>query len=67
MSVCLPGASTQRAFLSVCDMMFNEEVKSRSLSVPGFRKGAKLPPAYLYQVNTQKTEKKLKKLKKLKN
>lgn len=49
MSVTVPGEVTQKAFTKACEL-FNEEVKERGYSVPGFRKGAKLPPAYLYQI-----------------
>ena len=37
------------AFTKACEL-FNEEVKERGLKVAGFRQGAKLPPAYLYQM-----------------
>jgi hypothetical protein len=50
MSVALSGDQTQRAFTKSCEL-FNEEVKNRGYKVAGFRPGAKLPPAYLYQVS----------------
>ena len=37
------------AFAKSCEL-FNEEVKERGYKVAGFRQGAKLPPAYLYQM-----------------
>jgi Bacterial trigger factor protein (TF) len=49
MRVALSGAQTQSAFAKSCDL-FNDEVKNRDYKVAGFRKGAKLPPAYLYQM-----------------
>eukprot|EP01041_Mallomonas_annulata_P012756 gene12756-26867_t len=49
MKVALSGAQTQKAFNEACDI-FNAEVKKKELKVPGFRPGAKLPPAYLYQI-----------------
>lgn len=48
-AVALTGAQTQKAFASSCDM-YNEEVKTRGYKIAGFRPGAKLPPAYLYQI-----------------
>lgn len=30
--------------------MYNQEVRERGYKVSGFRQGAKLPPAYLYQI-----------------
>ena len=49
MAVALTGEQTQRAFSKACDL-FNEEVKARGYKAAGFRPGAKLPPAYLYQM-----------------
>jgi len=49
LSVALTGEQTQRAFTQSCDL-FNVEVKSRGYKAAGFRPGAKLPPAYLYQM-----------------
>ena len=49
MKITLSGDATQKAFTKSCDM-FNEEVKTRGYTAAGFRKGAKLPPAYLYQM-----------------
>jgi hypothetical protein len=49
MSIALTGEQTQAAFAKSCDL-FNEEVKTRGYKAAGFRPGAKLPPAYLYQM-----------------
>ena len=49
MAIALSGEQTQSAFLKSCEL-FNEEVKERGYKVAGFRQGAKLPPAYLYQM-----------------
>lgn len=49
MEITLSGEATQKAFTKSCDL-FNEEVKNRGYTAAGFRKGAKLPPAYLYQM-----------------
>lgn len=49
MTVTISADDTQKAFAQACEL-FNVEVKERGYSVPGFRKGAKLPPAYLYQI-----------------
>ena len=49
MEITLSGEVTQRAFTKACEL-FNEEVKSRGYTAAGFRKGSKLPPAYLYQM-----------------
>ena len=49
MTVVLSGEATQRAFAKSCEL-FNEEVKSGGYTVPGFRPGSKLPPAYLYKI-----------------
>ena len=49
MSIALTGEQTQAAFTKSCDL-FNEEVKTRGYKAAGFRPGAKLPPAYLYQM-----------------
>ena len=35
---------------SYLNTLNTQEVKERGYTVPGFRKGAKLPPAYLYQI-----------------
>lgn len=49
MSITIPGDETQKAFNKACEL-FNEEVKERGYSVPGFRQGTKLPHPYLYQI-----------------
>jgi trigger factor len=49
MSISLSGEQTQSAFAKSCDL-FNQEVKERGYKAAGFRPGAKLPPAYLYQM-----------------
>lgn len=49
MTIALTGEQTQAAFTKSCEL-FNEEVKSRGYKAAGFRPGAKLPPAYLYQM-----------------
>mmetsp|Transcript_15459 Transcript_15459/g.25754 ORF Transcript_15459/g.25754 Transcript_15459/m.25754 type:complete len:527 (+) Transcript_15459:107-1687(+) len=56
MSVTIPAEKTKEAFLKACDM-FNEEVKLRGYSAPGFRPGSKLPPQYLYQMFGESTVK----------
>ena len=49
MSIALTGEQTQAAFTKSCEL-FNVEVKTRGYKAAGFRPGAKLPPAYLYQM-----------------
>ena len=49
MSVALSGEKTQRAFQQSCEL-FNAEVKKKNYQVPGYRKGANLPPAFLFQI-----------------
>jgi hypothetical protein len=49
LSVCIPGEATQRAMTSACEI-FNEEVKKKGYTVPGFRPGASLPRQYLFQI-----------------
>ncbi|KAJ1430471.1 trigger factor/SurA domain-containing protein [Ochromonadaceae sp. CCMP2298] len=56
MEVTLPGEQTKKAFSKACDM-FNEEVKMRGYTAPGFRPGSKLPPQYLYQMFGETTVK----------
>lgn len=48
-SLAVGGSQTQKAFSESCDI-FNAEVKKKELKVPGFRPGAKLPAAYLFQI-----------------
>ena len=48
-AIALTGTQTQKAFQESCDL-FNSEVKKKEYKVQGFRPGAKLPPAYLYQI-----------------
>jgi len=49
MLVSVRGDATSRAFQKSCEL-YNKEVQERGYSVPGFRKGAKLPAHYLYQM-----------------
>lgn len=49
MAVAITGEATGKAFQKSCEL-YNKEVVEREYSVPGFRKGAKLPPNYLYQM-----------------
>lgn len=48
-SLAVGGTQTQKAFTESCDI-YNAEVKKKELKVPGFRPGAKLPAAYLFQI-----------------
>lgn len=47
--VSVPGISTQKAFAASCDL-FNQEVKQRGYTAPGFRPGATLPSKYLFEM-----------------
>jgi hypothetical protein len=49
LSVCIPGDATQKAMAVACDV-YNEEVKKKGYTVPGFRPGVSLPRPYLYQI-----------------
>lgn len=49
MEITLSADATQKSFTKACEL-FNDEVKQRGYTAAGFRKGAKLPPAYLYQM-----------------
>lgn len=49
MEITLSAEATQKSFTKACEL-FNDEVKQRGYTAAGFRKGAKLPPAYLYQM-----------------
>ena len=49
MEITLSADATQKSFTKACEL-FNDEVKQRGYTAAGFRKGAKLPPAYLYQI-----------------
>ena len=49
LSVCIPGDATQKAMAVACEV-FNEEVKKKGYTVPGFRPGVSLPRPYLFQI-----------------
>ena len=49
LSVCISGDATQKAMAATCDI-YNEEVKKKGYTVPGFRKGTNLPRPYLFQI-----------------
>jgi len=58
MVVAVSGEATSKAFQKSCEL-YNKEVQQREYTVPGFRKGAKLPPNYLYQMFGERNVKQL--------